>query len=86
MNKELNDIQKSRLYGITAIVCGIWFVQTLMKASKSDELFSVYNIIFYFCILFVTGYTALSAYQLWKKTKHVKVETEHVADQSGTQK
>ncbi|MDR2976654.1 MAG: carbon starvation protein [Streptococcaceae bacterium] len=75
MNKELNTTQKSRLYGLTAIVCAIWLGQSLFKANHEDQLFSVYNVIFYICLLLVIAYTAFSAYQMWKQAKSEATES-----------
>ncbi|GAB2025347.1 hypothetical protein OfM1_14180 [Lactovum odontotermitis] len=84
MNKELNSTQKSRLYGLTAIVCAIWLGQSVMKAVQDSQLFSVYNIIFYICLLLVIAYTAFSAYQMWKQarseTEKAEAENQNITE------
>ncbi|MDR0297064.1 MAG: carbon starvation protein [Streptococcaceae bacterium] len=70
MNKELNPTQKSRLYGLTALVCAFWLGQSILKAVKSENLLSVYNVIFYISLILVISYTSFSAYQLWSENRN----------------
>lgn len=71
MNKELNDLAKSRLYGLTSIVCSIWLVQSIYETiQQKQEIFTVLNIIFYLSIIIVIVYTAFSAYEMKQKLRN----------------
>jgi len=70
MNKELDDIAKSRLYGLTSIVCSIWLLQSGYKTMVSEQnLLTISNIVFYLSILIVIAYTAYSSLEI-RKSKH----------------
>lgn len=67
MNGELSNKAKVRLYVFTSLSCLLWLGQSIYEAiSLEQEVFSIYNIIFYLSLLIVMGYTAYSAYSLWR--------------------
>lgn len=67
MNKELSGKSKARLYGLTAISCLLWLIQTLHDTIVSHQvIFSISNIVFYLCLIIVIAYSAHSAYSFWK--------------------
>ena len=69
----MNDKAKSRLYALTSITCFAWLVQAMLQDRQKGQMWSLYSLIFYGCIIIVILYTAYSAVQMWKmKEKPVK--------------
>lgn len=64
---EMNEKAKSRLYGLTSILCLGWLGQAAYQAWKSDQLWTILNLIFYVSMIIVVAYTGFSAFESRKK-------------------
>ena len=54
---------RSRMYGLTAVACAIWLVQSLAEAARDGSLLTWPNLIFTVCLTVVTVYCAVCAFR-----------------------
>lgn len=64
---KINDKARSRMYGLTAIACALWLIQSLTEASRDGSLLNWSTIIFSLCLTIVTAYCGVSAWQESRK-------------------
>ncbi len=70
MNSELSNKSKMRLYLLTSLSCFLWLIQVVYETvSSKQDVFSIYNVIFYISLMIVIAYTSYSAYSLWQSEK-----------------
>lgn len=70
MNSELSNKSKMRLYLLTSLSCFLWLIQVVYEmVSSKQDVFSIYNVIFYISLMIVIAYTSYSAYSLWQSEK-----------------
>lgn len=73
MGKELNEASKSRLYGLTAIFCSLWLIQSIYDTIQAQQkVFTWLNIIFYLSLFLVIVYNVYSACKIKKAFKKDK--------------
>lgn len=69
---KINDKARSRMYGLTAVACALWLIQSLAEASRDGSLLSWSTIVFSLCLTVVTTYCGTCA---WKEGRKVASET-----------
>lgn len=68
---KINDKARSRMYGLTAIACALWLIQSLTEASRDGSLLSWSTIVFSLCLMIVTVYCGVSA---WRENRKASAE------------
>ena len=58
---------RARMYGLTAVACAIWLVQSLAEAARNGSLLTWPNLIFTVCLTVVTVYCAVCAFREGRK-------------------
>lgn len=70
MKNQMDAKAKSRLYGLTSVVCSIWLVQTIYETIQAGKiLLTPLNLIFYSSLILVITYTAYASFDEHKKGK-----------------
>ena len=65
---KINDKARSRMYGLTAVACALWLIQSLAEASRDGSLLSWSTIVFSLCLTVVTAYCGTCAWKASSET------------------
>ena len=78
---KINDKARSRIYGLTAVACALWLIQSLVESSQDGSLLSWSTIVFSLCLTLVTAYCGTCA---WKEGRTASSETVDKEEQEQT--
>lgn len=71
---KINDKARSRMYGLTAVACALWLIQSLAEASRDGSLLSWSTIVFSLCLTVVTAYCGTCAWKEGRKAARGTVD------------